>query len=133
VRATAKASRTYMPDEKCLTGVSRNFSTSAKATISSNLRLISTRLMPRIAPFKKMFSRLSKTCPKYWWAFSPAAKALELYGFARRDWGKKIRKVARKTVKLSTLFAADRSFRATRSRNSGGARMSASRASKARF
>jgi hypothetical protein len=60
-------------------------------------------------------------------------KSLELYGFARRDWGKKIRKVARKTVKLSTLFAADRSFRATRSRNSGGARMSASRASKARF
>jgi ABC-type glutathione transport system ATPase component len=27
-------------------------------------------------------------------------KPLELYGFARRDWGKKIRKVARKTVEV---------------------------------
>ena len=35
-----------------MTGVSRNFSTSAKATISSNLRRISARVMPRIAPFR---------------------------------------------------------------------------------
>ncbi len=32
-------------------------SISAKATISSNLRLISARLMPRMAPLRKMFSR----------------------------------------------------------------------------
>ena len=40
-----------------LTGVSRNRSTSANATISSNLRTISARLMPRIAPLRKIFSR----------------------------------------------------------------------------
>ncbi len=34
-----------------------NFSTSAKATISSNLRSTSFLLMPRMAPFKKVFSR----------------------------------------------------------------------------
>ena len=83
-----------MPDEKCLTGVSKNFSTLAKATISSNLRLISTRLMPRIAPFKKMFSPPSKNLSKKdWWAIKP--KLLE----ALRDViGCKIRNVARKTV-----------------------------------
>jgi len=50
--ATPNASRTYIPEEYRLTGVSRNFSTSANATISSNLRLISARDIPRIAPFK---------------------------------------------------------------------------------
>ncbi len=40
-----------------MTGVSRNCSTSAKATISSNFRLISARRIPRIAPLRKMFSR----------------------------------------------------------------------------
>ncbi len=35
-----------------LTGVSRNFSTSAKATISSNLLRISARVMPRMDPFR---------------------------------------------------------------------------------
>ena len=39
------------------TGVSRNFSTSLNATISSNFALISARLIPRIAPLRKMFSR----------------------------------------------------------------------------
>ena len=37
--------------------MSMNFSTSAKATISSNLRAISVCFMPRMAPFRKMFSR----------------------------------------------------------------------------
>jgi hypothetical protein len=32
-------------------------------------------LMPRIAPFKKMFSRLSKTCPKYWWALQSGSQS----------------------------------------------------------
>jgi hypothetical protein len=40
-----------------LTGVSRKRAISAKATISSNLDRISARRMPRIAPFRKMFSR----------------------------------------------------------------------------
>ncbi len=40
-----------------MTGVSMNFSTSAKLTISSNLAAISARRMPRMAPLRKMFSR----------------------------------------------------------------------------
>ena len=56
--ATAKASRTYMPLLYRLTGVSRNRSTPEKSTIASNWRSISRRrLMPRIAPLRKMFSR----------------------------------------------------------------------------
>ncbi len=47
--ATANARRTRMPDEYRLTGVSRNFSTSEKATISSNFARISARFMPRMA------------------------------------------------------------------------------------
>ena len=46
--ATANASRTYMPLLYRLTGVSRNFSTSEKATISSNFFVISARLIPRM-------------------------------------------------------------------------------------
>ena len=41
-----------MPEEKRLTGVSRNFSTPEKAIISSNLLLISFFVMPRIAPLR---------------------------------------------------------------------------------
>ena len=51
------AAHFYMPLEYRFTGVSRNASTSENATISSNFFLISSRLIPRIAPFKKMFSR----------------------------------------------------------------------------
>jgi hypothetical protein len=40
-----------------LDGGVEEFSTSAKATISSNLRVISARVMPRMAPLRKMFSR----------------------------------------------------------------------------
>ena len=50
--ATANANRTNMPLEYRFTGVSRNCSTPANATISSNLWSISRRFMPRIAPFK---------------------------------------------------------------------------------
>ena len=50
--ATANASRMYIPLLYRFTGVSRNFSTSAKATILSNFFLISARLMPRMAPFR---------------------------------------------------------------------------------
>ena len=46
-----------MPLEYRFTGVSRNCSTPENSTISSNLRTISLRRMPRIAPFRKMFSR----------------------------------------------------------------------------
>ena len=55
--ATAKANRMYMPLEYRFTGVSMNFPTPANSTISSYLAPISDRLMPRIAPFKKMLSR----------------------------------------------------------------------------
>ncbi len=55
--ATANASLTYIPLLYRFTGVSRNVSTPANSTISSNFRLISVRLMPRIAPFKNTFSR----------------------------------------------------------------------------
>ena len=41
-----------MPEEYRLTGVSRNFSISANSIISSNFRLISCLLMPRIAPLR---------------------------------------------------------------------------------
>src|ERR1039458_8641968 len=40
-----------------LTDVSRNCSTPEKSTISSNFRLISALVMPRIAPLRKTFSR----------------------------------------------------------------------------
>jgi hypothetical protein len=50
--ATAKARRRYIPEEYHLTGVSMNFSSSAKATISSSLRAISARRMPRMAPLR---------------------------------------------------------------------------------
>ena len=50
--ATANASRTYIPLEYRFTGVSRNCSTSANATISSNFAPISVRRMPRIAPLR---------------------------------------------------------------------------------
>jgi hypothetical protein len=54
--ATAKASRTYIPLLYRLTGVSRNRSTSAKATISSNFFRISALVIPKIAPLRKIFS-----------------------------------------------------------------------------
>ena len=49
--ATAKASRTCIPELYRFTGVSRNFSTPEKATISSNLRSISRLVIPRRVPF----------------------------------------------------------------------------------
>ena len=55
--ATENASRTYMPLEYRLTGVSMNFSTPAKSMISGSFSPISRRFMPRIEPFRKMFSR----------------------------------------------------------------------------
>ena len=55
--ATANASRTYIPDEYRFTGVSRKASTSENATISSNLRVISDRRMPRSEPLRYTFSR----------------------------------------------------------------------------
>ena len=55
--ATANASRTYIPLEYRLTGVSMNVATPEKSTMSSNLRRISSRRMPRIAPLRKMLSR----------------------------------------------------------------------------
>src|ERR1039458_782292 len=48
--ATANASRICIPVLKCFRGVSRNFSVSAKATISSNFRSISRLVIPRIVP-----------------------------------------------------------------------------------
>ena len=48
--ATAKASRTCIPLEYRLTGVSRNGPMSANATISSNFRSISALRMPSTAP-----------------------------------------------------------------------------------
>ena len=54
--ATAKPSLTYMPVENLFTGVSKNFSISAKATISSSLFDISLKLKPFIDPFKNIFS-----------------------------------------------------------------------------
>ena len=55
--ATANASRTYIPLEYRLTGVSMNFPIPLNSTISSNFALISRRFMPRIAPFRYVFSR----------------------------------------------------------------------------
>ena len=55
--ATAKASRTDMPLEYRLTGVSMNCSTPANSTMSRNLRAISRRLIPSTEPFRKTFSR----------------------------------------------------------------------------
>ncbi len=55
--ATAKASLTYIPEEYRFTGVSRNFSASENATISSNFLFISALRMPNTDPLKKMFSR----------------------------------------------------------------------------
>ena len=54
--ATPNARRTYIPLLYLFTGVSKNFSTPEKSTISSNLALISDRVIPKIAPFKKIFS-----------------------------------------------------------------------------
>jgi hypothetical protein len=54
---TAKASRTIMPLEYTLTGWSRNSPMSAKAAMSSKRRATSARDIPRIAPFRKTFSR----------------------------------------------------------------------------
>ena len=54
-RATVISDLAHLVDIPTLdprTGVSRNFSISAKATISSNLRSISAFLMPRIAPLR---------------------------------------------------------------------------------
>jgi hypothetical protein len=45
-----------MPDEYLLTGVFIYRSTPEKSIISSNLFLISIFYIPRIAPFKYMFS-----------------------------------------------------------------------------
>jgi len=50
--ATANASRTYIPLEYRLTGVSMNFPIPLNSTMSSNFALTSRRFMPRIAPFK---------------------------------------------------------------------------------
>ena len=50
--ATLKASRTFIPAENLFTGVSMNFSTPENDTISSNLRLISTLVMPRMVPLR---------------------------------------------------------------------------------
>ena len=55
--ATANASRTYIPLEYRLTGVSMNFPIPLNSTMSSNFALISRRFMPRIAPFRYVFSR----------------------------------------------------------------------------
>ena len=55
--ATANARRTYMPLEYRFTGVSMNFSTPEKSTISSKRCSISPRFIPRIAPFRYTFSR----------------------------------------------------------------------------
>ena len=55
--ATAKARRTYIPEEYRLTGVSINFLISAKSIILSNLCLISAFVIPRIAPLRNTFSR----------------------------------------------------------------------------
>ena len=52
-----------------------NFSTSAKATISSNLRRISALLMPRMAPLRKMFSRPVNSGMKAGADFQQAAHA----------------------------------------------------------
>ena len=50
--ATAKANFTYMPEEYRFTGVSTNWEISEKSTISSSFRVISPRVMPRIAPLR---------------------------------------------------------------------------------
>ncbi len=55
--ATANASRTYMPLEYRLTGVSMNRSTPEKSTISSKRAAISRRDSPRIEPLRNTFSR----------------------------------------------------------------------------
>ena len=54
--ATANASRTFIPEEYLLIGVSKNFSTPEKSTISSNFRSISFLCIPKIVPFRYTFS-----------------------------------------------------------------------------
>ena len=55
--ATANASRTYIPLEYFLTGVSMKRSISENATISSKRRRICAIGIPRIEPLRKILSR----------------------------------------------------------------------------
>ncbi len=54
--ATAKASLTYIPEEYLLTGVPMYLSTPEKLIISSSFFDISDFDIPKIAPFRKIFS-----------------------------------------------------------------------------
>ncbi len=55
--AIEKPSRTVIPDEKFLTGVSIKRSKPANSTMLSNCWVMSLCDIPKIAPFKKTFSR----------------------------------------------------------------------------
>ena len=54
--AAAKVAAAVIQPSYLFTGVSRNLSTSAKATISSNFFRISAFVIPKIAPLRKIFS-----------------------------------------------------------------------------
>ena len=54
--AIAKPRRAFMPLEYRFTGVSMNSASSENAMMSSNLAVISLRVIPMMQPWRKMFS-----------------------------------------------------------------------------